>query len=114
METEKFIYGFSNFYGLDTATIRKYLVVKETAKTYTVREVGSGSWRGENLIKKSTMEAHNMQYALTYEEALEHLKQAITAKIEANAAHAVYLNSQNDKLADRLKELQAGGGNNDG
>lgn len=112
METEKIIYGFSNIYGLDTAKIRKFLILKETAKTYTVREEGD-SWRGGNLIKKSTMEAYSIQYALTYEEALERLKQAITAKIETNTRHVIYLNSQNDKLAARLKELQTGGGDND-
>lgn len=114
METEKFIYGFGDAYGLDTATIKKYLIIKETAKTYTVTEVGGPAWRGVNLIKKSTMEAYSTQYALTYDEALERLKQTITAKIEANARQVVYLNSQSEKLAARLKELQAGGGNNDG
>lgn len=117
MENEKFIYGFKTDYGfgLEYAEIKKYLILKETAKTYIVREITGGDprWCSQHTIKKATMEAYYTRYALTYAEALERLKQTIADSIEVNARKVVYLNSKNEKLAARLKELRTGGGNND-
>lgn len=114
METEKIIYGF-NASDLATCKIFPCKVIKETSKTYIVsyKRVDWDSMTTTRTVKKSVMQAYNTIFTETYEQALEALKQAITRTIESRARQVIYLNSQNEKLAARLKELQAGGGNND-
>ena len=115
METEKFIYGFDSYCILD-CKIKQYQVIKETPKTYTVgrpHSIYSNSII-TTTVKKSTMQTYSIMFAETYEQALELLKQTLAKRIETNTQNIIYRNSQNEKLAARLKELQAGGGNNDG
>lgn len=114
METEKIIYAF-NASDLINCKIVKCKVIKETPKTYTVRynRLTWLNWPEEHIVKKSVMQAYNTIFTETYEQALEALKQAITQAIECNTQRAIMLNLKAEQLTARLKELQAGGGNND-
>lgn len=115
METEKFIYGF-NTSDLTNCKIFPCKVIKETPKTYVVtfKRIAWDGMITTRTVKKAVMQGYNEVFAETYEQALETLKQAITRAIEWNTARAISLNLKADKLATRLKELEAGGGSNDG
>ena len=105
------LYGVSKGYS-ELGKIVEYIVVKETPKTYIVKEKEKIDWTSyERTVKKSSMEVGSFcarKLVKTYSEAIELAKQFIRFRISTNNGKIESIKSDNVKFAEKLKELEGG------
>lgn len=103
------LYGVSKVYS-ELGNIVEYTVVKETPKTYIVKENKNRDWATwERTVRKSDMTVGSVypcKLVKTYPEAIELAKQFIRESIDENDKEIERLKTNNVKFAEKLKELE--------
>ena len=105
------LYGVAKMYS-ELGKIVEYIVVKETPKTYIVKERINSDWGNwERTVRKSDMtvgSCYPRKLVKTYPEAIELAKQFIRERIDINYKEIEKLKTHNVKFAEKLKELEDG------
>lgn len=98
-------------YSVDTfwrvGAITEYDVVKETEKTYVIREVGRPDFCRDTL-RKSVMRTKYERYCLSLDEVKEVKKKLFEEIIESNKRRIASTEKENAEMAERLEALVAG------
>lgn len=104
MAEKRYCFKVGNKY--DIGRITKCEIVKETAKTYVIRDLPKDElgFTNENTIKKSDMSTFVNDVVLTFEEAKQKRKEIILQRIDSNTSTIERLKKENSILEERLNK----------
>ena len=106
------IKGVCTLYGIEAVynigRIAEYEVIKETEKTYIVKNPAENIWRGTDIIRKATMQNRTTVFAETHAEAVSIAKEVIKKRIERNTERIEALKNENIGLEKYFNNLREG------
>ena len=104
-KTQKSLFAVQTRWG-NIGTIREYIVVKETPKTYvvTLPETINSSWCTRNTVNKSDMQIYDRHYCESYAEALVYKKQLLQKSIESYTRRITEMQSEIERYTVMIKE----------
>lgn len=104
-KTQKSLFAVQTRWG-NIGTIREYVVIKETPKTYvvTLSDNANSLWHTRNTVNKSDMQIGDRHYCESYVAALIYKKQLLQRNIESYQKRIAEMKSEIERYAVMIKE----------